>query len=375
MYDVIVLGTGGVGSAAMLACAKRGSKVLGLDRFPPGHDRGSSHGESRVIRRSYFEHADYVPLLNLAYDLWGELEQTRNEPFLHRTGVVYFGPQDGVVLRGVLKSADDHQLVVEKISADDSRRRFPGYVVPPEAGVLFEADAGYLEVEKCVCAQIKEAVQMGAVHHHGETVLRWAAGDNSVVVETDSNTYTASRLVIAAGCWAGGLLRQLRVPLRIVRKHLHWYASVEQAYRQSNGCPCFFYEVNGGYFYGFPDAGELGVKVAEHSGGTEISDPLSDSGEEEFNDTQRIEQFLTQHLPGVSANRSRHDVCFYTMTPDEHFVVDRHPEYESVCFAAGLSGHGFKFTSSLGQILSELALDGRPSVDVNFLRLDRPGLC
>ena len=375
MYDVIVLGTGGVGSAAMLACAKRGAKVLGLDRFPPGHDRGSSHGESRVIRRSYFEHADYVPLLNLAYDLWGDLEQTRNEPFLHRTGVVYFGPQDGVVLRGVLKSAQDHQLVVEQLDANESKSRFRGYVVPSEAGVLFEADAGYLDVEKCVCAQIQEAIRLGANHRHGETVVGWSAQNNSVVVETDANTYTAGRLVIAAGCWAGGLLRKLNVPLRIVRKHLHWYANDEQAYRQSNGCPCFFYEVNGGYFYGFPDAGELGVKVAEHSGGTEITDPLTDSREEEADDTQRIDQFLRQHLPGVSGIRSRHDVCFYTMTPDEHFVVDRHPEHESVVLAAGLSGHGFKFTSALGQILSELALDGRSSVDVDFLRLDRPGLC
>jgi sarcosine oxidase len=375
MYDVVVLGTGGVGSAAMLACAKRGVKVLGLDRFPPGHDRGSSHGESRVIRRSYFEHADYVPLLNLAYDLWDELGQRCGEPFLHRTGVAYFGPQDGIVLGGVLKSAQDHQLVVESLSAEESMSRFPGYVVPSEAGVLFEADAGYLEVEKCICSQIEEAVRMGADHRHGETVLGWSAQKNSVVVETDKNTYTAARLVIAAGCWAGGLLRELNVPLRIVRKHLHWYANTAQAYRKLYGCPCFFYEVNGGYFYGFPDAGELGVKVAEHSGGIEISDPLTDPREEDPLDTRRIEEFLRQHLPGVSANRSRHDVCFYTMTPDEHFVVDRHPEHESVCFAAGLSGHGFKFTSSLGQILSELALDERPSVDANFLRLDRPGLC
>ncbi|MCP4170339.1 MAG: N-methyl-L-tryptophan oxidase [Fuerstiella sp.] len=374
MYDVIVLGTGGVGSAAMLACAKRGAKVLGLDRFPAGHDRGSSHGESRVIRRSYFEHADYVPLLNLAYGLWDELEQRCGEQFLHRTGVVYFGPQDGVILRGVLKSAENHQLVVERLNAHESMGRFPGYVVPPKAGVLFEADAGYLDVEKCICAQIQEATTMGAEHRHGETVMRWSADENSVVVETDGNRYRAARLVITAGCWAAGLLQELNVPLRIVRKHLHWHASDKDTYRESHGGPCFFYEANGGHFYGFPDAGRFGVKVAEHSGGTEITDPLSDLREEEADDTQRIEQFLKQYLPGVSMNRTRHEVCFYTMTPDEHFVVDHHPEHKTVCFAAGLSGHGFKFTSSLGQILTELALDERSSVDVDFLRLNRPGL-
>ena len=375
MYDVIVLGTGGVGSAAMMACANRGAKVLGLDRFPPGHDRGSSHGETRVIRRSYFEHADYVPLLHLSYRLWDGLEQRWDEQFLHRTGVVYFGPQDGIVVKGVLKSARDHQLVVEQLNAKESADRFPGFVVPPESAVLFEADAGYLDVERCVCAQIQEAVRLGAVHRHGESVVRWSARKNSVVVETDAQTYTASRLVIAAGCWAGELLNKLSAPLRIVRKHLHWYASAEKACLESNGCPCFFYELHGRYFYGFPGAGDPGVKVAEHSGGTQISDPLSDSREEEADDTQRVEQFLGQYLPGVSMNRTRHDVCFYTMTPDEHFIVDLHPEHESVCFAAGLSGHGFKFTPVLGQVLAALALDGRSSIDVDFLRIDRPSLC
>ncbi|MEO1980777.1 MAG: N-methyl-L-tryptophan oxidase [Fuerstiella sp.] len=374
MYDVIVLGTGGVGSAAMLACAKRGASVLGLDRFPPGHDRGSSHGESRMIRRSYFEHADYVPLVNQAFDLWDELGQRRNEQFFHRAGLLYFGPPDGVVVPGVLKSAQDYQLVVEQLSAAESRSRFPGFVVPSDATVLFEEDAGYLAVERCVCAQIEEAVQLGADHRHGETVLRWSAEQDSVVVETDRNKYTAARLVIAAGAWADGLLQKLRIPLRVVRKHVHWYANEEQAYRESNGCPCFFYETNGGCFYGFPDSEECGVKVGEHSGGTEVTDPLVDSREEEAGDTQRIQQFLRTCLPGVSANRIRHDVCFYTMTPDEHFIVDQHPEYGSVCFAAGLSGHGFKFTPVLGQVLAELTLDQRSSIDVDFLRLDRPGL-
>lgn len=220
MYDVIVVGTGGVGSAAMLACAKRGTKVLGLDRFPPGHDRGSSHGESRVIRRSYFEHPDYVPLLNSAYDLWNELGQRRNELFLHRTGLLYFGPPDGVVVPGVLKSAREHELVVEQLRAEELVARFPGFVVPPGAVALFESDAGYLAVERCVCVQIEEALRLGAEHRHGETVVGWSAEQDSVVVETESNKYEASRLVIAAGCWTEQLLRELDIPLRVVRKHL-----------------------------------------------------------------------------------------------------------------------------------------------------------
>lgn len=373
-YDVIVLGTGGVGSAALYHLARRGVRALGLDRFPPGHDRGSSHGESRIIRRSYFEHPDYVPLLDSAYALWDELGAARGEELFHRTGQIYFGPPDGVVISGVLTSAREHGIDVRRLSAGDVAKDYPGYKAPDGASVLFEPDAGYLLVEDCVRAHIEEAVKLGARHRHGEVVLSWSANAGGVTVETDKGRRSAARLIVAAGCWTSDLLSELGVRLRVLRKHQHWYAADSDDYLESNGCPCFFFEVNGGYFYGMPARGELGIKVAEHSGGREIRDPLSHPRELDHSDVARIESFLAQCLPGVSRRRTRHEVCFYTMSADEHFIVDRHPEHDSVAFAAGLSGHGFKFTSALGKALTELALDGAASVDLRFLRLDRPGL-
>jgi sarcosine oxidase len=374
MYDAIVLGTGGVGSSALCHLAGCGLKVLGLDRFPPGHDRGSSHGQTRMIRMSYFEHPDYVPLLRSAYQLWDELEERRGEDLFHRTGLTYFGTADGVIIKGLQSSAREHGLTIETLDPVSAAQRFPAYVAPIGATILHEPDAGYLRVEDCVWAHLAEAKAAGADHRHDETILRWSATDTGVSVETDKGCYDAARLVITAGCWAGELLHDLRVPFRILRKHLHWFAAEPDHFREAGGCPCFFIEFEDGMFYGFPDIDGGGVKVAEHSGGFEIADPLADCREPDPVDIRRVESFMRACMPGVSSVEARQEVCFYTMTPDGNFIVDRHPEHAAVVFAAGLSGHGFKFASVLGKTLAELAMDGKSSVDIGFLGLNRPGL-
>ncbi|MEQ9412083.1 MAG: N-methyl-L-tryptophan oxidase [Fuerstiella sp.] len=373
MYDVIVIGTGGVGSAALCELAGRGLRVLGLDRFPPGHQRGSSHGQTRIIRRSYFEHPDYVPLLNMAWDLWDELCARRDTALLQRTGLVYFGPPQSPVITGVIESAAQHHLKVDVLEHKESAVQFPAFVVPDEATVLFESEAGYLFVEECVTAFIDDAIQQKAEIKSDATVLSWSSHGSHVSVDTDGGRYEAARLVVTAGAWSRSLLAELDIPLQVVRKHLHWYTTRDRHCQQARGCPCFFYAAMNGYFYGFPDFGH-GLKVAEHSGGQPIDDPLRDDHHEESADTERIGSFLQQYLPGVDQQRLRHDVCFYTMTPDEHFIIDRHPEHPNVVFAAGLSGHGFKFASAIGRMLTELAVDGRTSVPLDFLSLQRAGL-
>lgn len=374
MPDAIVIGTGGVGSAALYHLAKRGMSVLGLDRFPPAHDRGSSHGQTRIIRKSYFEHPAYVELLSSAYDLWDGLCHEAGQSLFERTGLVYFGDSRGPIIEGVRQSSRCHGIPLERLTENEARERFPGYVCPPDATVLFEPDAGFLRVEDCVRAHLKLAQASGAQTRHGETVVSCEMTTGGVVVTTDKQNYRADRLIVTAGCWSSNVLPGLNLPLRIVRKHLHWFAPAGEQYDLRSGCPCFFYEVQGGYFYGFPDIDHAGVKVAEHSGGTSIRDPLTDTREEEEDDTSRIRSFLTDYLPFVSSVRTRHEVCFYTMTPDEHFIVDQHPDFPNVVFAAGLSGHGFKFASALGKVLAELAIDGRSHVDIEFLRRNRQGL-
>ena len=279
-------------------------KALGLDRFPPGHDRGSSHGESRIIRLSYFEHPNYVPLLRSAYSFWDELSETRGEELFHRTGQIYFGAPEGVVIPGVLASAREHGLDVRGLEPNEAKKAFPGFSAPEGMAAVFEPNAGYLLVEDCVRAHVEEAQKLGAGQRHGETILNWSASDSGVTVETDKGRHHADRLIITAGCWSKDLLSDLGVPLRIRRKHLHWYAADDPSYLESQGCPCFFFEVNGDYFYGFPSFGSLGIKVSEHSGGEEITDPLTDPRELEPRDVKRVESFLRLCLPGVSSRRT-----------------------------------------------------------------------
>jgi sarcosine oxidase len=368
MYDLIVLGTGGVGSAATFHAARRGLRVLGIDRFPWAHDRGSSHGHTRIIRMAYFEHPDYVPLLRRAYDLWDELSKLSGVTLFERTGLLQIGPMSGIVIPGVLQSATEHQLPIEQLDTSDVERRFPGFRVTKGCDALFEKNAGYLLVETCVRKHLELAKSLGGEFVIGESVTQWHAENDCVVVETDRATYQSKKLIITAGAWANSLIGTLGMSLTVRRKHLHWRATNSDVYR--NG-PCFFYEMPNGFFYGFPHIDERGIKVAEHSGGETVDDPRTASREEDTHDTDRIDEFLGQAMLDVSKKKTAHEVCFYTMSPDENFFVDRHPQYPNVAFAAGLSGHGFKFASTLGEILVDLVFDGGSKLPVDFLSVKR----
>ncbi|MGI8982615.1 MAG: N-methyl-L-tryptophan oxidase [Pirellulaceae bacterium] len=367
-YDAIVLGTGGVGSAAAFHLARRGARVLGLDRFPGGHDRGSSHGQTRIIRQAYFEHADYVPLLRRAYELWAELESLADEKLFHQVGLLQIGPPEGYVIGGVLGAANQHGLVVDELTAAQSQARFPGFRVPAGMVGVFEPAAGYLKVERCVLAHLAAARQHGAELRTGITVQSWSSDEGGAFVNTDQGIFTADKLVITAGAWAPQLLADLGIPMTVRRKHLHWFECDNPVYRGPNA-PTFFYELPHGLFYGFPAVDDLGVKVAEHSGGETVTDPLTDQRRLEEQDLARVRDFVATILLGVneSARLTRHEVCFYTMSPDEQFIIDTHPQHKNVVFSAGLSGHGFKFTSVLGEIMADLAFTGTTNQPIGFL--------
>jgi monomeric sarcosine oxidase len=356
-----------VGSAALLHLARRGARALGIERFAPPHDRGSSHGQTRIIRQAYFEHPDYVPLLRRAYALWRDLEGQTGKKLYFDTGLLEVGPPQGVVIPGVLESARRHGLTVETLSAKEAQRRFPGFRIPPGCEAVFERDAGYLLVEECVRTHLEEAVRLGAELRTGESVTRWSIENGAAVVETDRGRYSAAKLVISPGAWATDMQADLNVALRVVRKHLHWFANDDLRLRADRGAPAFFYETPQGYFYGFPHIDAGGVKAAEHSGGDAVPDPLAVDRTLDPAELVRVQRFLAENLPGVSRKPTAHAVCMYTLTPDEHFLVGLHPRYPQVALAAGLSGHGFKFTPVLGEILAELALDGKTRQPIEFL--------
>jgi sarcosine oxidase len=373
-YDAIVLGCGGVGSAALFHLARRGARALGLDRFAPGHDRGSSHGQSRLIRQAYYEHPNYVPLVQRAFELWHELEQLADETLYNPVGLLQIGPPDCEVLSGVRASARLHNLEIEELSAAESQARFPGFRLPDEYEAIFERRAGYLLVEECVIAHAEQARRLGAQLQTGETIRSWRTDGAGFVVETDQSRYAADRLIICAGAWAGQLLGELGIPLEVRRKPLYWWATHGDGYWASAGCPGFLYDLPEGCFYGVPQIDPSGIKVAEHTGGAIVDDPLAVDRDVDLEERERVAAFVAGHLPQATTVCARQTVCMYTMTRDAHFVVDQHPRHPQVVFAAGLSGHGFKFTCVLGEVLAELAIDGRARLPIEFLSAARPGL-
>ncbi|MDA0285679.1 MAG: N-methyl-L-tryptophan oxidase, partial [Planctomycetota bacterium] len=354
-----------------------GVRVLGLDRFPTAHDRGSSHGATRIIRQAYFEHPDYVPLLLRAYGLWRELESVSGRKLMKICGLILAGPPSGEVVSGAKLAARLHGVSVEDVSARDfageRAARFPGFRMPQGFAAVFEPAGGYLHVEDCVQTHIELALATGAEHRSDETIVSWESNGRTVRVRTESDEYEAAALILTPGAWASGLLQSLpEFPqLTVLRKTLHWHHVRSSVYDVSNGGTGFLFEMPGATIYGFPSLDGQTLKVAEHSGGETVSDPLHVDRTLKESDTQPIRHFLEEVMPDVDPACDHHAVCMYTMTPDGHFVVDRHSQHANVFYGAGFSGHGFKFTSVLGEALAELAIDGATKLPISFLSAGR----
>lgn len=373
-FDVIVLGVGGMGSAACYELARRGMRVLGLERFSLAHDRGSSHGETRIIRKAYFEHPDYVPLLHRTYEHWQELEQATGRTLQLPTGLVLSGPANGDTIRGARLSAQRHGLELENYSASEARQRFPGMEFPDEHDVAFEPGAGTLLVEECVRAHVDEAVRHGAVLYEHEPAIDWTSDGERVRVRTATGEYTAKHLVITSGAWANDCLTDLGLRLKVLRKFVGWFPVSSHDYQSSSGLPTFFFELPAGCFYGFPSFDQQTIKVAEHTSGETVLDPAHVDRSCQPEDLIRLNEFLTAYLPKAGLTPARHSVCLYTMTSDHHFIIDVHPRWKNVVMAVGFSGHGFKFCPVVGEILADLVQQGQTSLPIEFLSLSRPGL-
>jgi sarcosine oxidase len=348
--------------------ARRGLRVLGIERFGVAHDRGSSHGETRIIRKAYFEHPDYVPLLHRAYELWRELENATGRSLYAETGLFLAGPPEGAIIRGALEAARLHGVRVDAVPRVEAAERFPLFTFAEEDFVVVEPEAGYLHVEDCVAAHVAQAIHAGATLVTGEAVQSWRAVGDGVEVVTDKQTYAGARLVLAAGAWSGPLLAELSLPLTVLRKVLFWHEVSSPAWRNATA---YFFDRPAGYFYGFPSLEGRTIKLAEHTGGAPVADPLTVDRSCHDADRAPVSQFVAETLVGVSPVAVRHAVCMYTMSPDEHFIVDRHPQHPHVVYGAGFSGHGFKFTPVIGEALADLAIDGKTSLPIDFLSRDR----
>ena len=349
--DVVVVGLGGVGSATAATLARRGARVVGVDRYPPVHDQGASHGETRIVRKAYFEGAGYVPLLHRAYELWDDLG------LLRRTGGLFLGDEGSRVLGGSLATARQWDLPHQLLDAGDVSRRFPAFTPPPGVVGLLEADAGVVSPEAAVAAQLDRAARAGADLHHDEPVTSWSATADGVRVTTERATYEAGALVLAPGRWAPELLPGLPVPLRVEHRTMRWFAGTAGAFAPDRFPVWIWERADGTAPYGVPDMG-TGVKASVHHSTVRPADTWT--GDE-------VAALLAPLLPGLGRTVLREVDCTYTLTPDEHAVVGRHPEHERVLVACGFSGHGFKLTPVLGEALADLALDGATRHDLGLL--------
>ena len=354
-FDCLVLGTGGIGSAALYHLAKQGKRVAGIDRFGVAHDRGSSHGQTRIIRQSYFEHPSYVPLVQRAFELWEELQAEHGRDLYYQTGILQAGPGGGALIQGVLASSAEHGLPIEHLNVAEARKRWPQFAFDDDMEVVFEQRGGFLLIEHAISAHIEKAQWAGAELFVGHTICEVKTGGRCLEVLTDQGTFTADSIVVTAGAWAADLLPELKGHLRILNKPLHWYTADADLYSNRVGCPVFFFESETGDYYGFPSIDERGLKLARHSGGTEVSNPLELNRSLDEDERSDVAGFLRKHLPQVSDQATDHAVCMYTVTSDSHFIIDRAELDDRIVYAAGLSGHGFKFAAALGELLAKMA--------------------
>jgi sarcosine oxidase len=374
-FDVIVVGLGAMGSAAAYHLAAAGRSVLGLEQFGAAHDKGSSHGRSRIIRQAYFEDPAYVPLLARSYELWARLEEETGARLLTMTGGLMIGLPDSAVVAGSLRSAREHNLAHETLDAAEIRRRFPPFTPGEDERGLYEDRAGFLDPEGCISAHLGRAAQLGAALHFEEPVSEWASTSAGVRVTTEAGAYEAAAAVITPGAWGPVLLRDLKLPLVVERQVMYWFDPIGgTAAFEVGRFPVYIWETaDGTQFYGFPahDGPAGGAKVATfrlpgyETTPETIDRTISDS------EVERMRAAVRGRVDALDAPLLSAKTCMYTTTPDEHFVIGLHPEHPQVAFAAGFSGHGYKFASVVGEILGELTVDGRTRHDIELFTPDR----
>lgn len=373
-FDVIVVGVGAMGSATCWALAKRGLRVLGLEQFDIPHSRGSSHGYSRMTRLAYSEHPDYVPLLRRANALWSELEHETGEKLLHLVGGLYLGPRDGSLVGGSLRSVRQHGLPHDLLDHPSLLRRFPQFTLPESWVGLLDPQAGFLLPELAISAMVSAALHRGSEIHGHEEVLSWESDATGVTVKTRHETYRADKLVFSGGAWSSKLVRDLGVELVVTRQILGWVWPREPALFKPGSLPVWMIDCNDGTCcYGFPMLTlSPGLKLAWH-GDLQRADPdrverdILPGDEETFRPC--LERFMPQANGPLLALRT----CLYTNSPDEHFIIDRHPKHDRIVVAAGFSGHGFKFASVIGEAMADLTTAGRSDLPIGFLGLSRFG--
>jgi len=381
-YDVIVIGVGSMGSSTCYHLAKNGIKVLGLDQFGIPNEWSSHTGQSRIIRKAYFEHSDYVPLLERAYHNWHELEKESGEQVYYQTGLLYAGKPENEIIRGVKHSAQAYGIPLDKLSTRDCQGQYPQLSIPKNFEILFEPDAGFIAPDKAILAYSKLAIRHGADIIPNVKVESWSRTGSGFEIITQAEKYNAEKLIFTAGPWAATLLPQWSSHFNVSRQLLTWMNTRNNTSFELGRFPCWMFADDGfpGVFYGFPVLlptqfdGPIGFKLAYHYQG-EMTDPNLIDREPKTGEVKILIDFMNRYFPNEYLSMQALKVCMYTNSPDEHFILDFLPGFDQdVIVATGFSGHGFKFAAVIGEIMSDLAITGKTEMAIDFLRVTRFGL-
>jgi len=378
-YDAIVLGVGSMGASSCYYLARQGYKVLGIEQFDISHDLGSHAGQSRIIRKAYFEHPDYVPLLERAYQNWQQIEKERVSQIYFPTGLLYAGKSGETLIKGVLESAKKYNINVESISHQQIKVKYPQFNLPEDYDILFEAGAGFVTPERAILCYVEQAIKSGATIHTKEKALDWKKHGEEITVVTSKATYTCSKLIITAGPWSSELIEPFSKSFKVTRQVIAWMNTNHIENYLIGNFPCWMMDdaSQDGMFYGFPVlpvgkfGGPVGLKFALHYPG-DVTSPNEVNRLVTKDEETLLINAMNKFLP--SAYHSTHvlKTCLYTNSPDENFIIDFLPGYnQQVIIAAGFSGHGFKFASAVGDVLAELAIKGKTDLPIKFLSLNR----
>lgn len=377
---VIVLGLGIMGSCTAYQLASRGHQVIGIDANEQGHSLGSSHGRTRIIRQAYFEAPDYVPLLKRSYELWEQLENESGSKLLVKCGGLFVADkQDATIVADCKRSADLHNVAYELLSGKEVNERFPCFDFPPKYFAVYEPSAGFLYADTCVKVASEQARKHGAELHYSEPAISWIATDHGVSVKTAKAEYHADALVITAGPWAPDVLEKMSLPLHVVRVYFSYFSTPQADKYAADKCPIYCVSEDGCFHYGFPYEEGGGMKIAHHgsarfsvqSATNQICTPATCDRTVHPEETESVRQKLNSYLPGAGGDHVSSSVCLYTMTPDEHFIIDTETNNKRVVYGCGFSGHGFKFGSVVGEILADLATSRATRHQIDFLSARR----
>lgn len=375
IFDVAIIGAGTMGMAAGAFLSQQQVKTVLIDAFDPPHNRGSHHGDTRMIRHAYGEGRQYVSLVKRAQQLWEELEEQTDYKIFEKTGVIGLGPRDSAFLQETIAAANKYELPLEVMDSREVKEKWPGFSVPDHFIGCFEAESGLLFSENAIQAYKDIAIKNGAQLVTNTPVQQIESNDSSgIKITTKNKVFWAKKAIVTVGAWASKLLPDLKLPIQPTRKAFGWFDTPTDLFDAAN-FPSFYIEDKDNMCYGFPNVNGTGLKIGRSDGGQGI-DPnkhTQNFGQYE-SDEEDLRFFLKTYMPEANGPLKQGKTCLYTISSDNDFIIDHHPENENIIFACGFSGHGFKFSSVMGEVLSEMAVNGQSKFDLSMFSLKRFGL-